>query len=303
VSYTNDFATDNTRSSFSDQQNNGLTVSEETFNAGSINDVSLKTSGGNINIVGGNSDRVHVRIYATGRDATIENVEDRYEVTLNKVGNSIIAEVKQKSRSAWSFFKSNNISMNIEVETARDMEFNAGTSGGNISASDLDGFQNLSTSGGNITLQRMNGSSNAKTSGGNITAEDLDGTFKLSTSGGNISLDRCTGDIDASTSGGNMTLDFISGSLRASTSGGSVRANVHEVTGDINLSTSGGNISLYIPTFSEADLYARGSSVSLDSKFNAQGEVKRNEIDAKLNGGGPSVTCRTSGGSVQVRSL
>src|SRR5690606_15914870 len=97
------------------------------------------------------------------------------------------------------------------------------------------------------------------------------------------------GDIDVKTSGGNITLDLISGSLKASTSGGSVRANVHDLTGDVDLSTSGGIISLYMPTFSEADLYARGSSVSVDSKFNAQGVVKRNEIDAKLNGGGPSV--------------
>ena len=299
-----DFAINKAHISLTSAQNNSdLTVSEETFDAASINDVSLKTSGGNINIVGGSSDRVHVRIYATGRDATIENVEDRYEVTLKKVGNSILAEVKQKDRSIWSSFRSNNISMNIEVETARSMQFDARTSGGNISAADLDGSQSLSTSGGNISLLRMNGSSVAKTSGGNIRAEDLDGTFKLSTSGGNISFDRCAGDIDASTSGGNMTLDFISGTLQASTSGGSVRANVHEVTDDVKLSTSGGNISLYIPIDSEADIFARGSSVSVDSDFNVQGVIKRNEIDAKLNGGGPILTCRTSGGSVQIRSL
>jgi hypothetical protein len=282
----------------------GLVVKEDVFSAASLKDVHLKTVGGNIHITGGNDNQVRIRIIATGRDATIDKVNERYEVKLGRSGNELVAEVNQKSRGLLSsVWNNNNISMNIIVETPSDMQFNARTSGGNIEASSLNGKQYLKTSGGNVRLDAMTGNGEIATSGGNITAKDLDGAFTLTTSGGNMNFERCSGAISAKTSGGNITLDFLNGSLDAKTSGGNIRATLHKVDNDVNLSTSAGTITINLPETASCNLMARGGSVNVDKSFNTDGVVKRDEVDVRMNGGGPIVNARTSAGSVNITKL
>jgi len=288
----------------SNKYDNGLVIKDDVFSATSLNDVHLKTVGGNIHITGGSGNQVRVRVVATGRDATIEKVNERYEVKLGRSGSELVAEVNQKSRgllsSAWS---NSNISMNIIVETPSDMQFNARTSGGNIEASSINGKQYLKTSGGNVRLEAMTGNGEISTSGGNITANDLDGAYTLTTSGGNMNFARCSGAISAKTSGGNITLDFLNGSLDAKTSGGNIRATLHSVDNDVNLSTSAGSITINLPESASCNLVAKGGSVNMDRSFKTDGVVKRDEVDVRMNGGGPIINARTSAGSVNISKL
>lgn len=285
------------------QYDKGIVIKDDRFSSASLNDVQLKTSGGNIHITGGSGNEVRVKIIATGRDATRENVDDRYEVSLRREGSTLLAEVTPKSRGFFGGLWSSNISMNIIVETPVDMTFNARTSGGNIEASSLSGKQYLKTSGGNIRLDALTGSGEISTSGGNITANDLDGVFTVSTSGGNLNFDRCSGSLDAKTSGGNITLDFMGGNLNARTSGGNIRASLHSIDDAVDLSTSGGSITLAIPATSACDLSAKASSVQLDRTLRTDGMVKKNEVDVRINGGGPLVKARTSAGSISINKL
>ncbi len=282
---------------------NGILIKEESFEASNLRDVHLKTSGGNIKVTGGQGREVRIRVIATGRNASIERAMERYEVVMNRNGNEVLAEVRQKDSGLWRSSWNNNIAMNIIVETPADMQFNARTSGGNIEMTQLSGKQYMRTSGGNITLVDVTGSGEARTSGGNIVAESVEGTFTLSTSGGNVTMENCKGNVTANTSGGNMNLDFLAGTLSAKTSGGSVNAKVHSLEGDLDLSTSGGNINLSMPAAISADLFAKGGAVRVDPAFNATGQIKRDQVDAKLNGGGVQIVCRTSAGSVNVKSF
>jgi len=288
----------------SNKYDNGLVIKDDVFSATSLNDVHLKTVGGNIHITGGSGNQVRVRVIATGRDATIEKVNERYEVKIGRSGSELVAEVNQKSRgllsSAWN---NSNISMNIIVETPSDMQFNARTSGGNIEASSINGKQYLKTSGGNVRLETMTGNGEISTSGGNITANDLDGAYTLTTSGGNMNFARCSGAISAKTSGGNITLDFLNGSLDAKTSGGNIRATLHSVDNDVNLSTSAGSITINLPESASCNLVAKGGSVNMDRGFKTDGVVKRDEVDVRMNGGGPIINARTSAGSVNISKL
>ena len=288
---------------FPRQYDSGIVVKNDVFSAASLNNVNLKTSGGNIHIVGGSGNQVRVRIIATGRDATLDKVNERYDVALNRVGNELIAEVTQKSRGWFSGNWNSNISMNILVETPSHMKFNATTSGGNIEASSLNGEQTLKTSGGNVRLEALTGNGNISTSGGNITANDLDGAFTLKTSGGNMNFERCSGNISARTSGGNITLDFLNGSLDAKTSGGNIKATLHAVDNDIDLSTSAGSISIALPASASCNLDAKAGSVNLDKSLKTDGTIKHNEVDVRLNGGGPLVRARTSACSVKISRL
>lgn len=139
------------------------------------------------------------------------------------------------------------------------------------------------------------------TAGGSIKIQDLNGRVDANTSGGSIKLGRIDGLVDVNTSGGSIKVDEVTGTIRAHTSGGSIKANISkQPTGDSKLTTSGGSIKVYLAEDIAVDLSARTSGGRVKSDFDVNGETSKRSIRGKINGGGPKLTLKTSGGSVKV---
>ena len=102
----------------------------------------------------------------------------------------------------------------------------------------------------------------------------------LRTSGGGIAVKDLEGEVASKTSGGSLHFDKITGNVRGSTSGGSIEAGF--VDGDVDVRTSGGH-------------------VSTDFPVTIQGEIDRSSLQAKINGGGPELYLRTSGGGIHIK--
>jgi len=51
------------------------------------------------------------------------------------------------------------------------------------------------------------------------------------------------------------------------------------------------------------DLYAKTSGGRVSSEFDVSGSVKKTKIEGEINGGGPKLFLKTSGGSVRVKTL
>ena len=178
------------------------------------------------------------------------------------------------------------------------------TSGGSISMGKIDGAVQAETSGGSISLDRCTSRAFAHTSGGNITLGDIGGPVDAKTSGGSIAVDGVDGDLEAYTSGGDLRLSNISGNLRARTSGGSIRAELlKQIDSPVSLRTSGGSIILETPPNLKADLDAStsGGQVVTDVPITMKGSINPSSVQGELNGGGPLITLRTSGGSIEIR--
>lgn len=178
------------------------------------------------------------------------------------------------------------------------------TSGGSISMGQIDGPVEAETSGGSISLDRCTSRASVNTSGGNISLGDIGGPVEARTSGGSISVDLVDGDLEAYTSGGSLRLRNINGNLRAKTSGGSIRAELlKQIDSPVNLRTSGGSIILEIPPNLEADLDAStsGGRVVTDVPITIKGTIEKSSLHGELNGGGPLITLRTSGGNIEIR--
>lgn len=175
------------------------------------------------------------------------------------------------------------------------------TAGGKIHGEDIHGNVIANTSGGGIRFGRVNGDIKARTSGGGITVADVEGNVEVKTSGGSIQVGNVAGNVAASTSGGGIKLGAVTGEVQGSTSGGSISAElVAQIAQPLELSTSGGGIKLAVPGDFKADLDARTSGGGVDCELPIQGTIKRSSIAGQLNGGGPKVTLRTSGGSIKV---
>ena len=203
---------------------------------------------------------------------------------------------------------------NVDLKTAGagisvgdlEGEVRGQTSGGSLRLGNIEGPVWGRTSGGSIKLEGTQGDADVKTSGGRITIGSVAGAVEAKTSGGSISIDKATGGVNAKTSGGSITVEEVMGGINAKTSGGSIKAYIsRQPEGDCSLETSGGSVTAYLVEDIGIDVEARtsGGSVSTDVPITTvvQGKVRKNRLQGAINGGGPLLKLRTSGGSIRLR--
>jgi len=143
-----------------------------------------------------------------------------------------------------------------------------------------------------------------KTSGGSIELSSLTGKVDAYTSGGSIQLGQIDGDVDVKTSGGSINVAQVKGAINAHTSGGSIKVKMsQQPTKNSRLTTSGGSVSAYLLPSIAVDLAASTSGGRVYSDFSVNGSVKKTEIKGEVNGGGPKLVLKTSGGSVKIKTL
>lgn len=177
------------------------------------------------------------------------------------------------------------------------------TSGGGLKFTGITGNIRGNTSGGGIQLEQCHGQVDVDTSGGGIKSMNGEGAFDLNTSGGGITVRGHRGNMKAHTSGGGITCENIAGDVDAHTSGGSVHAELRQQPiGECRLSTSGGGVTVELPANARVELDAEtsGGSVSSELPVTVTGEHKSRHLRGPINGGGPLVHLRSSGGSIRI---
>ena len=181
----------------------------------------------------------------------------------------------------------------------------ARTSGGSLSFGHIEGPIEGKTSGGSISLKGSSGTASVSTSGGSIRIGEVDGEVRATTSGGSIHISRAQGSVQAKTSGGSIKVDEVLGPIEAQTSGGSIRAQLSQQPhGPCRLKTSGGNVEITLAADIGLQVDARTSGGRVSTDFPvSQGTLDKNSLKAPINGGGPLLTLRTSGGSIRLRKL
>ncbi|NUO79591.1 DUF4097 family beta strand repeat protein [candidate division KSB1 bacterium] len=266
--------------------------------------------------------KIEVTKWVEGRHRrSAKELFEDYEISYSQTarGVSIIAEMR--GMSSW---RRSNDGLQVEFRITVPQRYNLdlNTSGGSIGVDDLIGEARVKTSGGSLTLGRIEGPVNAKTSGGGIELRrckgdllahtsgggidvgDVDGEVDVETSGGSISVNGASGNLRAHTSGGGLSLSNLRGNVDASTSGGSIEAELlAPISAPCELSTSGGGILVYVSKDFKADLDARcsGGDVHCDMPITVQGAIGEGKLAGKINGGGPLLTLRTSGGGIELR--
>ena len=144
----------------------------------------------------------------------------------------------------------------------------------------------------------------SRTGGGSFSLTSLQGDVDTYTSGGSIKLSKVIGNAKVKTSGGSIRVEEIEGNINAHTSGGSIKATLSkQLTEDSALTTSGGSVTVYLPSSVEIDLIASTSGGRVRSDFDVNGTIKKKSIKGTINGGGPELKLRTSGGSVSIIKL
>ncbi len=197
----------------------------------------------------------------------------------------------------WSNGNKLNFSFDIKVPYQTSGDLNS--SGGSISISGIDGDQKIKSSGGSVKISGSSGNVIANSSGGSLSISEFTGMLDLNTSGGSVKVSGTEGDLIVNSSGGSVNLENVSGEVYASTSGGGIKADLNRIEKALTLKSSGGSISATIPKDLPMDLDLKGGNVST-KLTNFEGEMKRDKIVGKSNGGGVLISMASSGGSISL---
>lgn len=285
-------------------------IVEKEFPVAAPGTLRVETSGGAIRVTPSTDSVVRIRAKQRIRASTEAEADEllqKLELTLEQQGNDVRAVARYERRSSGFHFGSwPPVQVDFEIQAPAAFASELSTSGGGITVGDLTGKVRARTSGGSITLGRLGGNVDAGTSGGNITLAEAGGPVELKTSGGNISVGRVTGPADLVTSGGSIKIDSAEGRLRAHTSGGSIRAGIAGALRDeCSLSTSGGSVRVAVDRTAafRLDASTSGGQVEAEGLTLTLEKSGRSRLAGTVNGGGPLLKLRTSGGSISVRPL
>ena len=286
-------------------------VVEKAFTVNGAGVLHVETQGGEIRVAPSNDSTVKVkarqRINASS-EAEADELLKKLELTMEQAGNTVrILSKYERQPPGWKVRSWPPVNVDFEISVPQSFATELHTSGGAILVGDLNGKAELRTSGGGIKLGRMGGPVDARTSGGSISLDEARGAVELRTSGGNISVGRVTGPAELSTSGGSIKIDSVASSLRAHTSGGSIRANIAgPLKEECSLSTSGGSVSVSVDKTAAFRLDASTSGGGVDASgltITLEGSGRdRSRLAGAVNGGGPLLKLRSSGGGISVRA-
>ncbi len=190
-------------------------------------------------------------------------------------------------------------SMTARVRVPEQFSTDLQTRGGAITVGDRKGEVTARTSGGALRFGRIEAPVRGDTAGGAISLEASKGPAVLRTAGGAIRIQEVSGDVDAHTSGGPIQIERTTGRVIAHTSGGSIH--IGQARGEVDASTSGGSIDVAMIRTAAFTLDASTSAGGVSSEFPVQGTSSRRSLRGPVNGGGPAVHLRTSGGSIHIR--
>ena len=294
-------------------------VIKRGFNVAPGGTLRLDADIGSIKVVTGGTG-VAVEIIREARGRKGDELLREHEIKFQQSGNDVIITSEFEDR--WDrWFRNYEVQWNIRVPSRYNLDVrtsggsieladiggtvDARTSGGSIRTGRLDGVAELKTSGGSIVVGGASANVVAHTSGGSITIGDTTGPVEARTSGGSIKLARIGGEIVARTSGGGIRIDDAMDTVDASTSGGSIHASLsRQPKGDSRLSTSGGGVTLEIANSIAVELDARssGGGVHSDVPITVQGTQDNDTLRGRINGGGPKMVLRSSGGGIRVRT-
>ena len=293
------------------------------FNVHAGGTIVLDSDLGDVKVTSGGPN-VSVDVVRRAKTSSQEHANELFkdlDVTFSQQQNDVHIRARYNHPTSW-FHWNTDLEVRFVVNVPAQYNVDLTTSGGDITVSDLGGTVKVRTSGGDVSLGRIDGivdvrtsggdvsiaaaraSSTLSTSGGDIKVGDATGSLFTKTSGGSIEIRRASADLKAQTSGGSIDIGDAGGAIDASTSGGSISAHLsRQPHADSRLSTSGGGITIHVaPNVAlDVDAHTSGGDVASDVPITILGKQNDSSLNGKLNGGGPKLVLRSSGGDIRVQ--
>jgi len=163
-----------------------------------------------------------------------------------------------------------------------------------------------------IDVEKVNGSIHIEsgqqagdlgTVNGGIHIENSGSAEKVSTVNGGIELSRLSGKIEAETVNGGIVAREISGPIEATTTNGGVDVDLTSVAkGGVKLGCTNGAIKLRLPSDAAATISASvaNGGIDADGMQLEKTESSRRSLEARMNGGGPTIKISGTNGGIKI---
>jgi hypothetical protein len=168
------------------------------------------------------------------------------------------------------------------------------------------------TADGNLSARGLSGSVRAHSSDGAMMLEDLHGDIHLSASDVNITVHNVVGTLEARGADGHMKIDGQFSAVQLHTSDGSLDfalAPESKLTAPSRIESSDGRVTIRVPKDLAADLDVSSSDGHIDCTLPlvidhySSGESASHHLHGRLNAGGMALSIHTSDGNVSIATL
>lgn len=288
-------------------------VITHSFNVSEGGILTINVDRGSIEVSTGSVDVVKVKVIrtvSTSNESKAQEIFEKYKIDFHHSGRDVTIKTLDsdhvRRKGLFSWLRDLNFRMRFIVTIPGKYNLNLKTSGGSISVGEIQGDAKAKTSGGSLSFANIKGPVWARTSGGSIRLEGCLENADIQTSGGEIRIGTVEGEVKAITSAGSIDVKEVMGTINASTSGGSVSAYISkQPKSDCSLITSGGSITIHLVKDIKVNVEAKtsGGRVSTDFPITMQGEISKCQLKGKINGGGPQLHLKTSGGSIRIKKV
>lgn len=270
-------------------------VVDRTFEAPAGGRLKVELDGGSIVVVGTDAPQVVVQLRARGRESEIEKL-----IMTAEQDASGVHVIGKRKAGPLNWIRDANVDAKIEVPRNYSLELSG--AGGAIDLKHVDGGINVRSSGGSLRFESLGGEIHARTSGGTVDARSIRGPLQVHTSGGAIAITEIEKGVDARTSGGSIRLERASGPIEVRTTGGNIDVELVGENAGIDAKTSGGVITLRLPSATKAALNASAPDGRVKSDLPVIVQESGNSVlRGTINGGGPEIFARSSGGIVSLQ--
>ncbi len=192
----------------------------------------------------------------------------------------------------------------IDAGTISSAKTSLRTSDGDINVDAISGDElDVVSSDGTISIGALEGSGSVRTSDGDIDIDSGAGrSIEVRTADGEIVIGQlASANATVKTSDGSIRIEEFEGDLKATSSDGSLFVRLDQRS-SANMRTGDGDITIIAPAAFAASIQLSGNNVRVASGFSFRGTVQKRKADGELNGGGPLVSARASGGNVYLRT-
>lgn len=250
--------------------------------------------------------RAEVRIDPGTEDqATAERLLKNLDLQLTAQDNVVTVEARdpRESRAQFAWSKA-GLDLGFRIFVPRTCHVELTTTDGNITVGEVGSKVTAHTRSGTISCRQVGGDLVAVSETGEIVVSRCLGSVDLSVTRGAIRVGTVFGSAKLRNARGDLEIQNTHGMLTATTAGGDISAGFsRQHRGGATLKADGGNIFVGLDPTLACDVQAAASWGHVQTKLpfalSPTGNGKRT-LAGKLNGDGPQLTFRASGGNVQL---
>lgn len=272
--------------------------------------VNVDTPYGSIHIT--STDRPEVKIVvresidAASEEAANRQLRDLDLAIEQRPDGTVSLRASYKKALRWTWEKWPPVGLEIEMSVPTTSDLDLLSHEGAIEVGNVQGEVKIRAMQGRVFAGEIEGPLTIWSAKGDIAVTACQGELRLTARGGNIIVGRTIGRAGIAARGGVVEVQATHGALQAESEDSDLKVGfAYPLTGDSNLQASGGDILVTFDPRTSATIEARASTLSKVTVHDLplvmeKGEASSSRLQATLNGGGPRVVIRSSGGGVRL---